>query len=72
LKLFEGFDQLEEPERLVMPVLLDAISLVEAYRFVRRKDVAHLLELTASIDALLFHLNIIRKTGEWAQKAEES
>jgi hypothetical protein len=48
LKLFQGFDELEQPELLVMPILLDAISLVEAYRFVRRKDVSHLPELTGA------------------------
>jgi hypothetical protein len=67
LKLFEGFDELEQPEGLVMAILLDAISLVEAYRFVKRKDVAQLPELTRSVDALLSQLEIIRKTNEWAK-----
>jgi|GEM_PF-3955863 len=69
LKLFQGFDELEQAELLVMPILLDAISLVEAYRFVRRKDVSHLPELTRSVDALLSQLEIIRRTNEWADEA---
>jgi hypothetical protein len=68
LRLFEGFDELEEPEGLVMAILLDAISLVEAYRYVKRKDVAQLPELTKSVDALLSRLEIIRRTNEWAKE----
>jgi hypothetical protein len=70
LKLFEGLEELDQPEHLVLPVLLDAIALVEAYRYVRHKDVAHLPELTSSVNALLSELEIIRKTKEWAQEGE--
>ena len=70
LKLFEGLEELDQPEQLVLPVLLDAIALVEAYRFVRHKDVAYLPELTTSVNALMAELEIIRKTREWAQESQ--
>lgn len=69
VELFCGFEELENAEQLIMPVLLDAISIVEAYRRVRRHDVSYLPELTRSVDALLRELEIIERTNQWAAEA---
>ena len=61
----QGLTEVEDPEGLVVPILLDAILMVEAYRGARHQ-VTQLPELTESIDALLRELNIIEKTAEWA------
>jgi hypothetical protein len=66
LQLFSGFDELDNPEALVMPILLDAIAIVEAYRRARHQ-VIHLPELTRSVDLLLRELEIIARTNEWAK-----
>jgi hypothetical protein len=58
--------ELDDPESLVVPILLDAILLVEAYRGARHQ-VTHLPELTGSVDALLRELTIIEKSKEWAE-----
>jgi hypothetical protein len=71
LELFSCLEDLEQPELLVMPVLLDAITIVEIYRRARHQ-VMHLPELTASVDALLKELEIIRRTNEWAKEPEKS
>jgi hypothetical protein len=60
-----GLTEVEDPEGLVVPILLDAILMVEAYRGARHQ-VTQLPELTESVDALLRELNIIEKTAEWA------
>ena len=65
LEKLQGLTELEDPEGLVVPILLDAILMVEAYRGARHQ-VTQLPELTESIDALLRELNIIEKTAEWA------
>ena len=69
LELFSYLEDLEQPELLVMPVLLDAITIVETYRRARHQ-VMHLPELTTSVDALLKELEIIRRTNEWAKEPE--
>lgn len=71
LELFSYIEDLEQPEGLVLPVLIDAVLIVEAYRRVRHQ-VAHLPELTHSVDALLRELDIVRKTREWSGSAEEN
>ena len=65
LEKLQGLTEVEDPEALVVPILLDAILMVEAYRGARHQ-VTQLPELTESIDALLRELNIIEKTAEWA------
>ncbi len=69
LGLFGFVEDLEQPERLILPVLLDAVVIVEAYRRARHQ-VIHLPELTHSVDELLRELDIVRKTKEWAGSAE--
>ena len=69
LELFSCLEDLEQPELLIMPVLIDAVTIVETYRRVRHQ-VAHLPELTSSVDALLKELEIIRRTNQWAKDQE--
>lgn len=66
LELFQGFDEFDEPE-VLMDVLIDAVTIVETYRRVKRHAVAHLPELTKSVDAFLRELEIIEKTNRWSQ-----
>ena len=68
LELLKGFDEFDEPETLI-EVLIDAVTIVETYRRVRWQSVAHLPELTKSVDAFLRELEIIEQTNKWA--AEE-
>ena len=65
LEKLQGLTEVDDPESLVVPILLDAILMVEAYRGARHQ-VTQLPELTESVDALLRELNIIEKTAEWA------
>ena len=58
--------ELDDPEALVVPILLDAILMAESYRGARHQ-VSFLPELTRDVDALLRELNIVDKTKEWAR-----
>ena len=57
--------ELDDPEGLVVPIMIDAILLVESYRGARHQ-ISFLPELTESIDALLRELTIAEKAREWA------
>ena len=57
--------ELDDPEGLVVPILLDAILLVESYRGARHQ-ITFLDDLTGSVDALIRELNIIEKSTLWA------
>jgi hypothetical protein len=57
---------LDDPESLVVPILIDAILMAESYRGARHQ-ITFLPELTRSVDALLRELNIVDKTKEWAR-----
>jgi len=65
LDKLRGCAELEDPESLVVPILIDALLMVESYRGARHQ-ISFLPELTKSVDALLRELNIIEKTKEWA------
>jgi hypothetical protein len=58
--------ELDDPESLVVPILIDAVMLVESYRGARHQP-TFLPELEASVDALLRELTIIEKSNEMAQ-----
>jgi len=58
--------QLDDPESLVVPVLIDAIIIAESYRGARH-EVTFLPELTRSVDALIRELNAAEKAKEWAE-----
>lgn len=68
LAKLRGCAELDDPESLVVPVLIDALLMVEAYRGARHQ-VTFLPELTASVDALLRELTIVEKVKEWAEDA---
>lgn len=65
LTKLQGLAQLEDPESLVVPILIDAVLLAEAYRGARHQ-ITQLPELTDSVDALLRELTIIEKSTQWA------
>ena len=65
LDKLRGCAELEDPESLVVPILIDALLMAESYRGARHQ-ISFLPELTKSVDALLRELNIIEKTKEWA------
>ena len=58
--------ELDDPESLVVPILLDAILMAESYRGARHQ-VTFLDELTRSVDALIRDLNAVEKAREWAE-----
>ena len=58
--------ELDDPESLVVPVLIDAIILAESYRGARH-EITFLPELTRSVDALVRELNAVEKAKEWAE-----
>ena len=65
LEKLQGLVDIDDPESLVVPILIDAILMVEAYRGARHQ-ITQLPELTGSVDALLRELDIIEKTAAWA------
>ena len=58
--------ELDDPESVVVPILLDALLMVEAYRGARHQ-ISFLPELTESVDALLREVTIVEKSKEWAR-----
>lgn len=65
LEKLQSIAELDDPEGLVVPILVDAILLVEAYRGARHQ-ITQLPELNASVDALLRELEIAEKAAAWA------
>ena len=65
LERLRALAELDDPESVVVPILVDAILIAEAYRGARHQ-VTFLPELTRSVDALLRELTIIDRTKEWA------
>ena len=68
LSKLQGLTEVDDPESLVVPILIDALLLVESYRGARHQ-VTFLPELTRSVDALLRELTIIEKTTAWSSEA---
>jgi hypothetical protein len=66
LERLRGLAELDDPESLVVPILIDAILMAESYRGARHQ-VSFLPELTRSVDALLRELTILDKTKEWEE-----
>lgn len=56
--------ELDDPEGVVVPILVDAILMAESYRGARHQ-ITFLPELTRSVDDLLRELTIVEKTQEW-------
>lgn len=65
LEKLQGIVELDDPEGVVVPVLLDAILMVEAYRGARHQF-DQLPELTQSVDALIREIELVEKTAAWA------
>ena len=59
-------EQVDDPESLVVPILIDAILMAESYRGARH-DITFLPELTRSVDALIRELNAAEKVQEWVE-----
>jgi hypothetical protein len=57
--------ELDDPEALVVPILVDALLIVESYRGARHQ-ISFLPELTQSVDALLRELTILEESEAWA------
>ncbi len=69
LEKLRGLTEVDDPESLVVPILIDALLMVESYRGARHQ-ITFLPELTRSIDLLLRELTIIEKSKEWAESCE--
>jgi hypothetical protein len=63
LRLLEDID---DPESLVVPILIDAILMAESYRGARHQ-ITFLPELTRSVDALIREINAAEKAREWGE-----
>ena len=61
-----GLAELDDPESLVVPLLIDAILMAESYRGARHQ-ITFLPELTRSVDELIRELNAVQTTREWAE-----
>lgn len=65
LDKLRGLALLDDPESVVVPILLDAILMAESYRGARHQ-VTFLADLTSSVDAMLRELEISEKATSWA------
>lgn len=65
LEKLRGLAGLDDPEAVVVPILLDAILLVESYRGARHMP-TFLPELSRSVDAMLRELTLNEKADQWA------
>jgi len=66
LAKLQGLTEVDDPESLVVPILIDAILMVESYRGARHQ-VDFRNELTANVDGLIRELNLTEKAKAWAQ-----
>jgi hypothetical protein len=66
LAKLRALEQIEDPESLVVPILIDAILMAESYRGARH-EITFLAELTRSVDALIRELNAAEKAKEWSE-----
>ena len=66
LERLRGLAELDDPESVVVPILVDAILMAESYRGARHQ-VSFLPELTRAVDAMLRELTIVEKAKEWSE-----
>jgi len=66
LAKLRALEEIDDPESLVVPILIDAILMAESYRGARH-EITFLGELTRSVDALIRELNAAEKAREWAE-----
>ncbi|MBA3526004.1 MAG: hypothetical protein M3438_01745 [Pseudomonadota bacterium] len=64
LDKLRGLAELDDPESVVVPILIDAILMAESYRGARHQ-ITFLPELTRSVDQLIRELNLVETTKEW-------
>ncbi len=65
LEKLQAIAELDDPESAVVPILIDAILLVESYRGARHQ-ITFLDDLTGSVDNLVRELTIVEKSKLWA------
>ena len=65
IEKLRGISELDDPENVVFPILIEALLMVESYRGARHQ-ISFLPELRDSVDALLRELTILEKSSEWA------
>lgn len=65
LAKLQGLTEIDDPESLVVPILIDAILMVESYRGARHQ-VDFLNDLTDKVDALIREITIVEKSKAWA------
>ena len=65
LEKLQALADLDDPESLVVPILIDAVLLVESYRGARH-PMPFVDELSGSVDALLREITIVEKSRLWA------
>ena len=65
LEKLQALTELDDPESLVVPILIDAILMAESYRGARHQ-VDFLHDLTDKVDALIREITIVEKTKDWA------
>jgi hypothetical protein len=66
LAKLRDLESIDDPESLVVPILIDAILMAESYRGARHQ-VTFLDEMTRNVDALIRELNAAEKAREWAE-----
>ena len=66
LAKLRALESIDDPEGLVVPILIDAILMAESYRGARHQ-ITFLPELTRSVDALIREINAAEKAREWAE-----
>ena len=65
LAKLQGLVALDDPESVVVPILIEAILMAESYRGARHQ-ISFLPELTERVDAMLRELNLTEKASLWA------
>jgi hypothetical protein len=65
LDKLQALTELDDPESLVVPILIDAILMAESYRGARHQ-VDFLHDLTQKVDALIREITIVEKSKDWA------
>ncbi len=60
LQKLQGLTALDDPENVVVPILIDAILMVESYRGARHQ-ITFLSELTARVDDMLREISLTEK-----------
>jgi hypothetical protein len=66
LAKLRGLETVDDPESLVVPILIDAILMAESYRGARHQ-ITFLDEMTRNVDALIREINAVEKAREWAE-----